>query len=378
VLLLASLCFIPYGAISWFSGGYVIPHFGYTAATYREIVQARIGGLVNYITAGGSTSMGLSLFSYLVVVLAGAAMAVSGAVYQGLFVNPMASPTTLGVQAGGMLAGIVYILCFYDSTAVGTTLTAGTVAVTATSGNELVAYWQSLSIFQRCGQQLFTLAGCFLGVMVVLGISLALGRGKLSSVALLLTGSIFSTVITEIGQLAQYYLTVYDTDTLRVTAINALIGGSYLGESFTWYEFVLMAVPILLCIVVILALAGKINILAFGREEARAMGVQVQGFRNVLVVACTILSATTLAFCGQVAMVGFMTPHFARFLVGPDFKKLVPASALLGGIVTLLVYDLCYLTGQLGRFNLYTGVVCSVLSVFFIVFYRRERHGDWA
>jgi iron complex transport system permease protein len=77
-------------------------------------------------------------------------------------------------------------------------------------------------------------------------------------------------------------------------------------------------------------------------------------------------------------MVGFMTPHFARFLVGPDFKKLVPASALLGGIVTLLVYDLCYLTGQLGRFNLYTGVVCSVLSVFFIVFYRRERHGDWA
>lgn len=73
-----------------------------------------------------------------------------------------------------------------------------------------------------------------------------------------------------------------------------------------------------------------------------------------------------------------MVPHFARYLVGPDFKKLVPASTILGGITTLLIYDVCYIIAETGRFNLYTGVVYSALSLFFMLFYRRQRHADWA
>ena len=126
------------------------------------------------------------------------------------------------------------------------------------------------------------------------------------------------------------------------------------------------------------SLSGKLNILVFGEDEAKAMGMNIRRFRNVLIACCTILTAVVLSFCGQMAMIGFMVPHFARYMVGPDFRYLVPASALLGGIVTLLVYDLCYLTGQTGSFNMYTGVVCSIVSAIFILKYRRKRHADWA
>ncbi len=378
LVLIASLCLIPYGAISNFLTGWQLPQFTYSLAQYRELVIYRVSNLMNYFTTGGSSGMGTVFFSYLIVILAGVAMSASGAVYQGVFTNPMASPTTIGVQAGGMLGGLIYILFFYDSTTMGDTYSSLTTSFTATTANELLEYWRSLSIFQRCAQQFLTLGGCFLGVVLILSIAYAAGRGKVSTVALMLSGSIFSSLITELGQLVQYYYTYYKQDELRSTAISNLIGGSYIGASFTWYEFVFMAIPIGICLVVAVSLAGKLNIMTFGSDEAKTMGVNTTSYRNILVAVCTIMTATVLSFCGQVSMVGFMTPHFARYLVGPDFKKLVPASALLGGITTLLIYDVCYLTAETGRFNMYTGVVCSALSLFFMLFYRRRRHADWA
>lgn len=378
LILLFSLCFVPYGAISNFLTGWKLPQFTYTIAGYRELVVYRVSGLVDYFTNGGSPSMGTVFFSYLIIILAGAAMSAAGSVYQGVFTNPMASPTTVGVQAGGMLGALVYIMFFYDPNAVGETFSTLTSAVTATSADQLVAYWQSLSIFARCAQQFFTLAGCFLGVALILTIAYAAGRGKVSTVALMLAGSIFSSLITELGQLMQYYLTTYDAEDVRATAINTLIGGSYIGESFTWYEFAFMAAPIGVCLIIVFSLSGKLNIVVFGSDEAKTMGVNTTGFRNALIVACTIMSAVVISFCGQVAMVGFMIPHFARYMVGPDFKKLVPASTILGGITTLLIYDACYVTAATGRFNMYTGVICSIMSLFFMLFYRRNRHADWA
>ncbi|MCD8344269.1 MAG: hypothetical protein LUC19_07800, partial [Oscillospiraceae bacterium] len=66
------------------------------------------------------------------------------------------------------------------------------------------------------------------------------------------------------------------------------------------------------------------------------------------------------------------------YLVGPDFRVLTPVSALLGGLTTLIVYDVCSVVGTTERFNMFTGVVCGVMSIFFIIFYRRNRHADWA
>lgn len=373
VVLLLTLCLLPYGILGGLLDGWGVPYFTYSMAEYREIVIFRTGSLLEFITSGGAQTMGVILCSLLVVIASGYAMSVSGAVYQGLFNNPMASPTTMGVNAGGTLGGIFYILFIYDAYAVGTRYA----TITTFSANELVSWWNSMNIFQRCLQELCVLAGCFLGVALILMISMAAGRGRISTVALLLAGSVFSTVISEIGQLLQYYFTQYGDD-VTASALSTFIGGSSMGGDFSWSQLLLMAVPIILCSIIVFSLSGKVNVIVFGEAEARAMGVNINVYRNTLIVICTILSAVTLAFCGRVSMVGFIVPHFARYLVGPDFKKLIPASAILGGIVTLLVYDACYIMGQLERFNLYTGVVCSILSGFFIIFYRRNRHADWS
>jgi len=375
--LMAMMFFVPWGVLVAPTGGLAVPQWTYTLAQYKELVAYKVGSFVEYVTTGGQATTGQFFCSVLVIIAAGYAMSVTGAVYQGLFANPMASPTTMGVNAGGVLGGLVYIIFFYEATSVGGTFTNESYSYSAVTGNELIEWYYSMNIFQRSAQSLCILAGCFLGVLLILFISMAAGRGKISTVALLLAGSVFSTVITEIGQLVQYYMTMYGDDE-KASAVSTLIGGNYLGSSFTWAQLLLLGVPIIVVSIIVFAMAGKINIIVFGEAEARAMGINLTRYRNLLIVLCTILSAFVLSFCGQVSMVGFLTPHLARYLVGPDFKKLIPASALLGGITTLLVYIVCYMMGATTSFNLYTGVVCSILSALFIILYRRNRHADWS
>jgi len=373
--LLLSLILNAWGILVAPFGGIVTDQWSYTLAEYRELVVYQAGELITFITTG-SGAFGPVVKMYLVIIVAGYAMSVTGAVYQGLFANPMASPTTMGVNAGGVLGGLFYALVIYDTMSL-TTFRTTTSSYSAMHASELIAYYNSLNIFQRSAQSLCILAGCFLGVMIILAISMAAGRGKVSTVALLLAGSVFSTVITEIGQLVQYYLSMYG-DEDKATLVSTLIGGNYIVRDYTWSEMLFFCVPVIGVSILVFALANKINIIAFGEAEARAMGVNVTRCRNGLIAACTVLSALVLSFCGQVSMVGFLMPHLARYLVGPDFKKLVPASALLGGITTLVVYDLCYMMAATGSFNLYTGVACSIISAIFIIFYRRNRHADWS
>ncbi len=309
---------------------------------------------------------------YVVLLLIGMAMACSGAVYQGVLRNPMASPTTLGVMSGGLAGGIVYILFFYNET---TWKLAGT-------ANEILEAYEKLSIFDKYGMQICTMLGCFIGVAIILGVSTAAGRGKINTVTLMLTGSIFSTVINEISQVVQYAILYNAGDykgNARLTLLAALQGSSSsVGNSVTLETFLFVSIPVVLCLIFCFSMTGRLNILMFGEEEARTMGVPVQLFRILLIICCTLMTAVVMSFAGQVAMLGFIMPHLARFLVGPDFKYLVPASALLGGIGCLIVACVCSATLTYGYFNTYVSVFCTIASVFFILLYRRNRHADWA
>lgn len=378
VLFVISLTLVPYGALSGLLNSLTDGlagdiNIGYSPSEYRDVTIYRVSQLVDYITKGESPVIQYVIFTFIAIMISGIAMSISGAVYQGVFQNPMASPTTLGVQSGGVMAGVLYIYFFMDSAA-----SASGTSTAAYKLSDLLKIWEEQNLLERCGQQLFMLAGCFAGVALIVAISLAAGRGKINTVALMLAGGVFSTVINQVTQIMQYVITMQNSDDVRTTSINNLVGGRFVGETFTWYEVLFMAIPILICGVIMISLSGKLNILVFGEDEAKAMGMNVRGFRNILIACCTILTAVVLSFCGQMSMIGFMVPHFARYMVGPDFRYLVPASALLGGIVTLLVYDLCYLTGQTGSFNMYTGVICCIVSAVFILKYRRKRHADWA
>ena len=375
---------IPYGLIqsnlqgtSYWSGA----HFSYTLSTYREYIVYSVSQLVKFITgAGGADTTAPLIYTRAVVVMAGMAMGACGAAYQGVFRNPMASSTTLGVQSGGMIAGILYIYFVGETTLEYKLLeeygTTGTQYII--KGSDLIELTNSMSIFQLSAQSFCTLAGCFIGVALIVGIAMAAGRGKVNTVALLLAGSIFSTVINQVAQLFQYAAALNDEDSTKATLITNMINGRFDASDYQWYDVMFIGIPLAICLIILFSIAGKINIMNFGAEEAKAMGVNVTGFRNVLIAVCTIISAVVLSFCGQITMLDFMMPQFARYLVGPDFKVLMPVSTLLGGITSLVIYNVCYLMASTSNYNRYVGIVCGVLSIIFIVFFRRQRHADWA
>ena len=384
VVTLISITLVPFGIIqtnlegtSFWTG----LHLEYSFATYRDVVVTRVSQLVEFITSGESETVQFIIYTHLVVIMAGMAMSACGAAYQGVFQNPMASATTMGVQSGGTIAGILYIY-FVGENSLSYILqenySTGSDSLIIIKGSDLIEEMSNLTIWELCGQQLCTLAGCFLGVALIVGVALAVGRGKVDTVALMLAGSVFSTVINQITQLIQYAAS-QDTDgDTKLELISNLMMGRFTASGYSWYHVVFMSVPLLACIVILLCLSNKINIMVFGEEEAKSMGVSITGFRNLLIAVCTIITAVILSFCGTISMIDFMMPHFARYLVGPDFKVLVPTSILLGGITTILVYDVCYMMGSTSRFNMYVGIVCGIMSIFFILLFRRQRHADWA
>ncbi len=324
------------------------------------------------------------VMGYVVLLLIGMAMACSGAVYQGVFQNPMASPTTLGVTAGGLTGGIIYILFFYNTSFLEEygVSTGGSGLIWAITGDELVEASRDMSIMDKYGLSIFTVLGCFAGVALIVGISMVSGKGKINTVTLMLTGSIFATVINQIAQVVQYailYNVGEDSTDVRLSAISALQGStSSVNNNVDFGTFMFVSIPVILCLAVCFAMTGRLNILVFGEDEARAMGVPVQLFRVILITCCTVMTATVMAFAGQIAMLGFLMPHLARFLVGPDFKYLVPTSALLGGIGCMIAACICSATLNWSSFNNIIGIFCTIASVFFILLYRRNRHADWS
>ncbi|MCC8120676.1 MAG: iron ABC transporter permease [Oscillospiraceae bacterium] len=356
--------------------------YGWNAASTLGLWRSAVESILSMDGFAQRTLMG-----YTCIFLVGMAMSCSGAVYQGVFQNPMASPTTLGVTAGGILGGIVYILFFWDSSFMGRVAeeygaSNGGGLVWAATSDELMEIYDEMSVFDLYGMTICTVLGCFAGVMLIVGISMISGKGKINTLSLMLSGSIFATVVNTVTQTVQYailYNVGVDSTDVRLTAIASLQGSSSsIGNSMQLAPFLFVAIPVGLCLVICFAMTGKLNILVFGEDEARAMGVPVQRFRVILIICCTVMTATVMAFCGQISMLGFLMPHLARFLVGPDFKHLVPASALLGGIGCLIVANVCSATLSYGKFNTYIGVFCTVASILFILLYRRNRHADWS
>src|SRR5690606_36219484 len=103
-----------------------------------------------------------------------------------------------------------------------------------------------------------------------------------------------------------------------------------------WYSVLFMGLPLLMLFLV----RWRINVLAMGEEDAKALGMNTTQFRFVLIILCTIATACAVSVSGVVAWVGLVIPHIARIIVGPDHKDLVPAAMALGGSYLLLMDDL--------------------------------------
>ncbi len=235
--------------------------------------------------------------------LIGAALAVSGAVMQGLFRNPLADPGIVGVSAGAGLGAIGVIV-------LGTTSLAPLVQLLGIYALPLAAFLGGLAT-------------------TLLLYRVATRRGQTSIATMLLAGIALGAMA---GAFSGVLVFLADDRQLRDLTFWGL--GSLAGA--TWTK-IAAAGPIIL--VVLLAapfLARGLNALALGEAAANHMGVPVQRLKNVAIVAVAAATGASVAVSGGIGFVGIVVPHLLRLLIGPDNRYLLPCSALLGASLLLI------------------------------------------
>ena len=322
----------------------------FSPAWIFESVKRRLEQLYLFFFAGGSP-IGVTVYQYLAVVLTGAGLAACGVILQGSFRNVLAGPSTMGVMSGGSL-GFMLFLILFNSVGVEVTYTVA----------DLAAY-SSRSFFEMYGQQLCTFAGGIGGVALILAVATFAGRGKLSASAMIISGTVFASLTGNISMLIQYYLIKNDPSDAMIDAIRNLMMGS-LNNITSWQHVVLLAVPILICLGLLLLISGKLNLLSLGEDEALTMGVDIRKLRYGMVAVTSIISAVVIAFCGQIGFLGFMVPLIGRKLIGPNMRLLLPNCMLLGAILLTVIFNVAYFFGLTGYINLFTSIIgCLVMIV---------------
>lgn len=227
----------------------------------------------------------------------GFGLAVAGAVFQGLLLNPLADPFTLGVSSGAAFGAALALLL--GLTFLGPT----TLCLMAFAG-----------------------AACTLFAVIAMS-----GRdGELSPTNLILSGVIVSAILS-----AGLSFIKYLADE-RVSVIVFWLMGSFVSRS--WQDAALTGTVTLLGFSVCLYFSRDLNIMSLGSRSARSLGVNTGRVRLILLLTASLISAVCVSVAGIIGFVGLIVPHLMRFLVGPDNRWLLPASGL-GGAILLLMAD---------------------------------------
>lgn len=232
-------------------------------------------------------------------VIVGASLAAAGASYQGLFKNPMVSPDLLGVSSGASVGACLGLLLSQQGMRI-----------------QVMAF-------------LFGLAAVFLVLSISSAVTRMSGGGLL---ILVLAGTVISSLCSALTSLMKY---LADTET-KLPEITFWLMGSF-AKTGGWRNVLILLVCFLVGVVPLLLLRWKINVMAFGEEEAQAMGVDTKRVRLIIILSSTLLTASSVALCGVIGWVGLVVPHIARFLVGPNYLSLLPCSMLIGGGFMLIV-----------------------------------------
>ncbi|MBU8895599.1 iron ABC transporter permease [Corallococcus sp. H22C18031201] len=318
-------------------------------------VAARFGerpiSLVAALTAPRSTDavifFSLRLPRALLAAIVGAGLAASGTTLQGLLRNPLADPFVLGVSGGAAL-GATLALAFGLST-VG--------VMTPGMGDALV---------RLSAPSVFAFLGAGAAILFVLASSS--GHAARAPYAALLTGVVFNSF-------ASAAITLVKTlsDPNRLGAILFWLAGSLNYEHGATLAFAaLLQVG---AIAVMWALAGRLNLLGLGDDDAATLGVPVAATRRWLLLASSASVAGAVALTGLIGFVGLIVPHLLRLAFGPDQRLLIPTSALGGAAFLMLADLLARLSIHLFGSEIPTGVVTALLGgpLFLVLLRRRMR-----
>lgn len=235
----------------------------------------------------------------LLAALVGACLSIAGVSYQGIFRNAMAAPDFLGASSGAAFGAALAILLGFSSAGI------------------------TVSAF------------CFSLLTVALVFFVAQRAPGKRAANLILAGIMVSSLFSA----GTSYIKLVADPSSKLPEITYWLMGSFSGK--TWHD-VRFALPfMLLGTVPLFLLRWRMNLLTMGDDEARAMGVDANRLRLLVVVCATLVTAASVSVSGVIGWVGLVIPHMARRLSGNDYRKLLPTTLLLGAIFLLAVDNLC-------------------------------------
>jgi iron complex transport system permease protein len=269
--------------------------------------------------------------------LAGASLAGSGAAYQGLFRNPLADPYLIGVASGAGLGAVAAMSLHWPYTTLGL------------MGVPLCA---------------------FLGAVLTVGVVYLLARvGKsVPTTNLILAGvavSAFTTALTS-------FMMINSSGEVR-RALVWLLGGAAISG---WGPVLGILPYAVIGLGALLTLGHGLNVLQFGEEQARQLGLRLNRVRAIAVIASSLATAAAVAFSGIIGFVGLIIPHITRRLWGGDMRRMLPLSMLCGGAFLVIADVLARVI--MAPQELPVGIITALCGApFFLFIMRQSKEGSW-
>ena len=227
--------------------------------------------------------------------IVGSGLAVSGAIFQAILLNPLADPYTLGISAGAAFGASIALLF-----------------------NVKVFGLYSVTFFAFLGA-----VGTLFAVM-----SMSASAGSLSSHTLILSGIIVSAILSAGISFIKYIAGE------QVAILIFWLMGSFVSKS--WTDALLVFSFVSLGVAVAMTFSRDLNVMTLGDRTALSAGVDVSKVRAILLVASSLIAASCVSVSGIIGFVGLVIPHLMRFIVGSDARVLIPASAISGAILLLI------------------------------------------
>lgn len=259
-------------------------------------------------------------------IIVGASLALSGAAYQALFANPVASPDTLGVGSSAAFGAILGILLNLNS-----------------FGTKGIAF----------------ITGC-IAVFIVFFFASSISKGRNLTVYLILIGMIVSSLFSAFLSILKYIADPIDQlPKITYWLMGSLSSVQLKDIPYSIVLFLIGAVPLLM-------LKWRINLLSLGDYEVRTLGENINVLRGITVFCATLLTSSAIALTGTISWIGLVVPHMVRMIVGHDSRYVLPASTLMGGVFLLIMDNLAR---SLTVYELPISILTSILGapVFFVI-----------
>lgn len=263
----------------------------------------------------------------------GAALAMAGSAFQGIFKNPLVSSDLLGVSNGAGFGAALAILL---------------------SGLNVVT-------------QIFAFVFGLISVSVTYLISKSYKNGGI--LVLVLSGVAISAFF---GALVSAVKFIADPDDKLPEIVYWLMGSL---ASITVDKLIMISVPIIIGVVILMLLRWRINLLSMGDEEAQALGLNPSRTRLIVIAACTLLTSAAVSVSGIIGWLGLVIPHMTRMIVGPDNKILIPASLSLGASFLLLIDNI---SRAVISIEIPIGILTAVIGVPIFLYLLRKGYSEWS